>query len=265
MPSFRDFITGIRKLDIDRSLPVIAHASLSAFGEVQGGTGTLVGALLSSFDTFIMPAFTYKTMIIPEIGPLDNAIVYGSGKDTNRLAEIFTADMPVDPMMGVVAEALRRHPKATRSSHPILSFTGINALSILEAQTINEPLLPIQALKEAGGWVLLMGVNHTANTSIHFGELLAGRKQFVRWALTPTGVVTCPRFPGCSDGFEAISSELDAVVRSVKVGDAMIQAMPVAELVDRVCAMLKESPTALLCDRADCGRCNTIRAAFIEF
>jgi len=264
MPSFRDFITGIRKLGIDRSAPIIVHASLSAFGEVQGGSESILGALLSSFDAFIMPAFTYKTMIIPEIGPLDNAIVYGSGKDANRMAEIYTQDMPADPLMGVVAEALRSHPKAQRSVHPILSFAGIHATTILEAQTVNEPLLPIQALKEAGGWVLLMGVDQTTNTSIHYGELLAGRKQFVRWALTPTGVVTCPGFPGCSQGFEAISPELEGIIRRVVVGEAQLQAMPVADLVDRACAMIKKNPTALLCSRADCERCNTIRAAFIE-
>jgi len=261
MLTFRDFVTGLRKLEIDRSCPVIAHASLAAFGDVHGGAETLVGALLSSFNTVIMPTFTYKTMIIPELGPLDNAIVYGSGKDTNRMAEIYQADMPSDKMMGVVAESLRRHPKALRSTHPILSFAGINADRILDSQTINEPLLPIQILKEEAGWVLLMGVGQTANTSIHYAEYLAGRKQFVRWALTPDGVVPCPGFPGCSDGFEAVSPPLEDVTRKVVVGEGVVQAMPVVNLVDTVCALLKENPIALLCEREDCERCNTVRAS----
>ncbi len=135
MLTFRDFITGFRKLDIDHSRPVIVHASLSAFGEVHGGAETVLGALSSSFDTLIMPVFTYKTMITPEVGPPDNAITYGSGKDTNRMAEIYRPDMPADTMMGVVAESLRTHPKALRSMHPILSFAGINAKQILDSQT----------------------------------------------------------------------------------------------------------------------------------
>jgi aminoglycoside 3-N-acetyltransferase len=260
MLTFRDFITGIRKLEIDRSRPVIAHASLSAFGEVHGGAETVVGALLSSFDTFIMPAFTYKTMLIPEIGPLDNAIIYGSGKDTNRMAEIYQSDMPSDPMMGVVAESLRCHPKANRSAHPILSFAGINAAQILDSQTLKEPLRPIQDLRGQAGWVLLMGVEQTANTSIHFAEWLAGRRQFVRWALASTGVVNCPGFPGCSDGFKAVTPHLTDIIRRVEVGEAVIQAMPVTDLVDIVCAMIKENPVALLCQREDCERCNTIKA-----
>jgi aminoglycoside 3-N-acetyltransferase len=254
MLTFRDFITGMRKLEIDRSRPVIAHASLSAFGEVHGGAETMIGALLSSFDTLIMPAFTYKTMLIPEMGPLENAIIYGSGKDTNRMAEIYQPDMPSDPLMGVVAESLRLHPKANRSAHPILSFAGVNAAQILDSQTLDEPLNPIEDLKEQAGWVLLMGVDQTVNTSIHYAERLAGRKGFVRWALTSTGVVICPGFPGCSDGFNEVTSHLTDIIRRVEVGASVIQAMPVNDLVERVCAIIKEKPVALLCQREDCER-----------
>jgi aminoglycoside 3-N-acetyltransferase len=210
-----------------------------------------------------MPAFTYKTMIIPGLGPPDNAINYGSGKDTNKMAEIYRPDMPVDPMIGMVAESLRTHPKADRSSHPILSFVGSNAKQILDAQTIQDPLLPIQALVIEKGWVLLLGVDQTVNTSIHYGETLVGRKQFVRWALTPKGVVTCLGFPGCSDGFKAISSPLADDIRKVEVGEAVIQAIPVDKLVDTVCTMIKDDPTALLCEREDCERCNAVRASVV--
>ena len=127
MPSFHDFARGLRQLGIERDSPVIAHASLSAFGQMTGGAETLVGALLASFNTVIMPAFTYLTMVTPESGPPGNGITYGTGKDTNRMAEFYTPDLPADRTIGAVAEALRRHPKAARSMHPILSFTGVNA------------------------------------------------------------------------------------------------------------------------------------------
>jgi aminoglycoside 3-N-acetyltransferase len=109
------------------------------------------------------------------------------------------------------------------------------------------------------GWVLLIGVDQTVNTSIHYGEQLAGRKQFVRWALTPKGVIPCQRFPGCSDGFEGITPLLDEVIRKVELGGALIQAFPLDNLVDIVCGTLKENPSALLCDREDCERCNAVR------
>jgi aminoglycoside 3-N-acetyltransferase len=258
--TFRDFITGFRKLEIENTRPVIVHAALSAFGEVHGGAETVLGALGSSFDTLMMPVFTYKTMITPEVGPLDNAISYGSGKDANLMAEIYRLDMPADTMMGIVAESLRTRPKAFRSIHPILSFAGINAKSILDSQTIKEPLFPVQKLMDEEGWVLLLGVDQTVNTSIHYGEQLAGRKQFLRWALTVKGVISCQHFPGCSDGFEGITPRLEGVIRKVELGEAFIQAIPVVNLVDNVDEMLKEDPLALLCGREDCERCNAVRA-----
>jgi aminoglycoside 3-N-acetyltransferase len=259
MLTFRDLYTALRKLDLDRARPVIAHGSLSSFGEVHGGADTVLGALLSISNSVMIPTFTFKTMLIPEVGPEGNAMKYGSGNDLNRMAEFFTPDMPVDPLMGAIPEALRHHPKAHRSTHPILSFGGINADPELEKQTSTEPLAPIHALREHEGWVILLGVDHTVNTSIHYGEFLAGRKQFVRWALTPDGVIECPGFPGCSNGFNAITPSLDKVIRRVQVGSSLVQALPLSALVETVLAMLKQDPLALLCEKPDCERCNAVR------
>lgn len=257
--TFRDIYTTLRKLELDKARPVIAHASLSAFGKVSGGAETIVGALVSSYDAVVMPAFTYKTMVIPETGPLGNALDYGSGIYSNRLAQFFHSDMPTDRLIGSIPEALRRYPKAERSSHPILSFTGFNARSFLEAQSISEPLAPIRCLHEAGGWVLLLGVGHTVNTSLHYAERLAGRKQFLRWALTPQGIVACPGFPGCSDGFEAVKNDLEPFTRRIIVGNALVQAVPLTELVKAVTLRLAVDAHALLCSRPDCARCNAVR------
>lgn len=258
--SFRDIYTALRKLELDRKRPLIAHASLSALGQVTGGAETVVGALISLCDALVMPAFTYKTMVIPEVGPLGNAIDYGSGIYTNRMAQFFRPDMPVDRLIGSIPEALRRYPNARRSSHPILSFTGFNAARFLEAQTMAEPLATIRRLHEEGGWVLLLGVSHTVNTSIHYAEWLAERKQFLRWALTPNGAVACPGFPGCSDGFETLEPDLRQVTRFALAGNAQVQAIPLADLVQAACTRIAADPCALLCARQDCARCNAVRA-----
>jgi aminoglycoside 3-N-acetyltransferase len=240
--------------------PVIVHASLSSFGQVDGGAQTVVEALLAVFQTVVVPAFTYKTMIYPLIGPAENGIVYGVNQDHNRMAEFFTPDMPVDPLMGIIPETLRRHPNAKRTKHPILSFAGVNADFALGAQSMAEPFSPIGALAKHGGWVLLLGVDHTVNTSIHYAEGLAGRKRFIRWALTLKGVCECPNFPGCSAGFQAIAPVLERSTRRVQIGNAAIQAVPLRLLCDMVVARIKKDPLALLCQQEDCGRCNQIRA-----
>jgi len=239
---------------------IIAHASLKPFGYIEGGAEVVLNAMLASFASVIMPTHTYKTQIIPDLGPPNNGITYGSGRNLNQMAEPFHTDMRADPMMGILPETLRNHPSATRTAHPILSFAGINAESALIMQTLYEPLAPIGALAEQDGWVLLINVNHTVNTSIHYAEKLAERKQFIRWALIGDRVVECPNFPGDSMGFQAIEPYLEPDTRRVHIGEAFVQAVPLQRLFDVVQRLIKKDPLALLCERSDCERCNATRS-----
>ncbi len=219
----------------------------------------MLAALLDSVRGVIMPAFTYKTMLNPEVGPPKNGMVYGSESDLNKMAEVYHPDMPADRMMGVLAETLRRHPKAKRSMHPIQSFAGIRADAILNTQTIYDPMAPIRALADHDGWVLLLGVDHRVNTSIHYAEKLGGRLQFIRWALMGDRVVECSGFPGDSEGFEAIAPHVEKYTRRVEIGGAQVQAVHLRSLVKTVVDMIQENPFALLCQRPDCERCTAVR------
>jgi aminoglycoside 3-N-acetyltransferase len=167
--------------------------------------------------------------------------------------------MRVDPMIGSLPESLRIHPSATRTAHPILSFAGVNADLMLFTQTLYEPLAPIRALAEQDGWAVLINVDHTVNTSIHYAEKLAGRKQFIRWALAGDRVVECPNYPGDSMGFQAIESHISSDTRRVPAGEEFIQAVPLQRLFEVVQRLIKKDPLALLCERLDCKRCNAVR------
>ncbi|MBE0684793.1 MAG: AAC(3) family N-acetyltransferase [Anaerolineaceae bacterium] len=259
MLSYRDLITGFKKLEIDHNKPVIVHASLSSFGEIRGGADTLLGASLASFSAIMSPTFTYKSMVIPEVGPDNNAIEYGSGYDQNKLAEFYTPEMPADRLMGVLAEGIRLHPHAQRSTHPILSFAGIHLSEALDLQSLEEPLAPIQWLFDHQGYVLLMGVDHTVNTSIHLAEQKAGRKSFIRWALTPGTIYQCAGFPGCSDGFNQATIHFADITQVIKIGDADIMAIPLQAMVGILVPIIQSDPFALLCKKETCPRCQTIR------
>ncbi|MGC1377046.1 MAG: AAC(3) family N-acetyltransferase [Anaerolineales bacterium] len=240
-------------------VPVVAHASLHAFGRVDGGPATFVQALLQAVGALIMPTHTYNTMITPNIGPANNAMIYGSGQDLNRMAEFYSPSMPADRLMGVVPEALRQRPEAKRSIHPILSFAGIRANKAIASQTMDEPFAPIRMLAEAGGWVLLLGVDHTVNTTVHYAEKLAGRRQFIRWALTENGIIACSGFPGDSSGFKVLEKDLQPHTKKLQVGNALVQAMPMKALLLAVMTRLKNNPKDLLCSDISCARCNEIR------
>ncbi len=253
-----DLEAGLQSLDIDVVTPVLFHTSFKSFGPIEGGIDTLVIALTGMFNAWMTPAFTYKTMIIPECGPEHNGITYGSGKDLNRMAEFFSPDMEVDKTIGITAELLRKSPQVMRSSHPILSFCGFGVEEGLEAQTLNEPLAPIKWLYENEGCVILLGVDHTSNTSIHYAEKLAGRKQFLRWALTPDGILPCPGFPGCSQGFNQEQPLLASFSRQVSIGQAQVTAIPVRMMIDTIANHIRQSPGALLCENSTCERCREI-------
>lgn len=239
--------------------PVMAHASLQPFGYIQNGADAVLRALLDSVKGLVMPTFTYKTMITPQVGPPNNGITYGADGDLNRMAQPFAMDMRADPMMGILPESLRNHPAAKRTTHPILSFSGVNSDHILGTQTLYEPFAPIRALADDDGWVILINVDHSVNTSIHYAEKLAGRRQFIRWALVGNRVVECPNFPGDSSGFNAIASYIKPDTRRVEMGEAFIQAISLKRLFEAVQELIRNDPLALLCQRTDCERCNAVR------
>ena len=259
MPDFTELKHAFDELGI-AGKPVIVHASLKKFRNIEGGPGTVIQALLASCSGLVMPTFTYKTMVTPEVGPPNNGITYGSGKDLNKMAEPFRIAMPPDKMMGILPAALLREKGALRTSHPILSFGGIQADDILLTQTLFDPLAPLQALAEKNGWVVLINVDHTSNTSMHYAEKLAGRRQFIRWALMGERVVECPGYPGDSFGFNAIEEHIQADTVRVNLEDGVvIQAVPLKRLIDLTVELIKNEPLALLCQREDCERCNAVR------
>ena len=236
--SLPDLKTAFSKLSLSKHT-VIAHASLRAFGSVDAET--MLNAILDSTRGIIMPAFTYKTMLNPEAGPPHNGITYGSQTDLNKMAEAFHPDMPVDKTMGMLPEVLRKHPKAKRSLHPIQSYAGIHTDAIINTQTVYEPFAPIAALAEQDGWVLLLGVDHRVNTSIHYAEKIAGRLQFIRWALTKDRVVECPDFPGDSEGFNSIAIDVEKYTRRVEISGALVQAIHLRSLIKVVVEKIRQS------------------------
>lgn len=259
MISYRDITLGLEKLGLGRSTPVLAHIAVSEIGEIRGGTETLLGALLATIDNLMVPSFTFSTMIVPEEGPADNFMEYGSGQEANLNASFFNHDLPSDMPHNEIAEAMRAYPGTYRSAHPILSFTGLGLDAALVNHDPKDPYTPISKLMELKGWVALIGAEASDNFSLHYAEKLAGRKQFIRWALTEDGVAECHYFPGCSDGFHKINYYLQDELRSTVVGDCLWYAVPLEILINSAVALIRDDPFALLCNSLSCPRCNLVR------
>lgn len=248
------------ELGINSGTDLLVFAShFNAVGPVEGGAGTFLDVLLETAETVIMPAFTYQTMIIPEIGPPDNAIVYGSGADLNPRAEIFHHKLPVHPDCGILAETMRRKKGTLRSNHPILSFVGQGnkAKTILAAQTLQDPLRPIATLETLRGHVLLIGVDHRQNFALHLAEQRTGRKTFTRWALTPATILELPGIPGCMEGFNALWGRVLGLAEVSRIGMARAEIYPLRPLLAEAERALAADPNFMLCDKPSCLSCRT--------
>ena len=259
MIGYREIVNIFKQMGLTPQTTLLAHVAPHLSQQVKGGASTILGALLAVVDNAMLPAFTHSTLVIPENGPEDNALSYGSGRESNLSAEIFNLKLPADAPYQPMADTFLGYPLARRSTHPALSFIGLGLNDILESQTVADLYGSIRALLEWNGWVLLMGVDQTSNFSIHFAEYLSGRKQFTRWALTPDGIVECVNFPGCADGFNKLQYHLDEYKHETIVDGQVCQAYPLTEIIDTASRLLRKDPYSLLCSRLKCERCNAVR------
>ncbi len=257
--SFRDLISSLTALRLVSHVPVIAHVDLNSLGEIDGGGATFLSALMNRIDTIMMPVFTYRTMIIPATGPENNGIIYNHRKAPHTHSEFFNPGMPADLEMGEVAELLRREPGALRSNHPVFFFTSIGVDATLRAQSVSDPLAPLRVLAELEGWVLLAGSDHTRNFNLHLAEQMAGRKTFIRWALTPDRIVELPNTPGCSRGFNQFAPLVEKIARQVRIGEGLLSTIPLRPMLHLAYDLMQADPNALLCNDPGCLMCDSIR------
>jgi aminoglycoside 3-N-acetyltransferase len=244
-------------LGLNGQTDIIAHVNLERLGPVQGGAETVIKAILAASRTVVMPAFTYQTQIIPQDGPLDNAIAYGTGDEMNARADFYRPDLRIHPDCGIVAETLRREKDTLRSVHPILSFIaqGPDARSVLGSQTRQNPLGPIAWLEAHDGAVLLMGVDQRHNFSLHLAEQRAGRKSFTRWALTVNDIEELPNIPGCMEGFNMIWQYLYPLTNVAQIGLARCETIPIKPMLALAEQKMRENPNFMLCNKPSCLSC----------
>lgn len=162
---------GVREGDV-----LVVHTSLSAIGWVVGGPQAVLAALLAAVGptgTVTMPAHSGG---LSEPSNWENPAVPREWWDTIR-AEMSPFDEHLTPLreMGAVAEAFHRMPGTLRSNHPTVSHLarGPLAETITKDHRLDYGLgdgSPLKHLYEANAKVVLIGVDHDNNTSLHLAE-----------------------------------------------------------------------------------------------
>ncbi|HBP18717.1 MAG TPA: hypothetical protein DEA08_13145 [Planctomycetes bacterium] len=234
-------------LGVPRGGVLIAHLSLSALGWTAGGALALLDALgdaLGPEGTLVLPAFSSD---LSEPSRWQAPPVPEAWWETIR-AELPAFDPARTPTRGLgrAPELFRTLPGVQRSTHPTSSFAarGPLAAELLGGHSLDLPLgegSPLARLYERDARVLLLGVGHERNTSLHLAEHRASwpAKRTLRqgapvrepsgrrWVEFDELDVRDDDFPACGRAFAASGAE-----RSGRVARAEARLFRQRELVD---------------------------------
>jgi aminoglycoside N3'-acetyltransferase len=243
-------------------LSVCVHASLRSFGWVDGGAPAAVNGLLGEGCTVLVPTFSW-TFAVPPPANLRrprNGWDYDSWEGSSAgEGRIFTPDSDEIDVedMGAIPASIVSMPQRARGHNPLCSFSGVGPLArqLVSGQRPLHVWAPLEALAEAGGSVVLMGVGLQEMTLLHLAEQRAGRTPFRRWANGADGKPIEVETGGCSDGFGKFAPVLRPLQRECRVGSSRWLVFPASATVEAAAAAIRADPMITHCGRPHC-RCN---------
>lgn len=158
---------------------VLVHSALSKIGWVAGGSVAVIQALmrvLTPDGTLMMPTHT---------GANSDPRYWINPPVPESWWQVIRDESPAfDPAvtptrsMGIIAETFRSMPGVVRSAHPVVSFAAWGKYAAeLTADHRLETFLgegsPLARLYDRNGWIMLIGVDHGNDTSLHLAEYRA--------------------------------------------------------------------------------------------
>ena len=231
-----DLTRQLLELGVQPGGVLLVHTSFSKVQPIEGGPTGLISALRSALGaegTLVMPSMSYDD---------DHAF----DKTKSHCAQL-----------GVVADTFWRLPGVPRSdSNHAFAAVGPHAERILATHPIDIPHgldSPVGRVYELDGQVLLLGVDHTSNTTIHLCENMAGVRYRRDKYLTvlEDGIPT--RFEyreidHCCQNFSLVGDWLDerGLQKRGKVGNADARLIRSQDIVDVVTERLAENETTFL-------------------
>ena len=222
--------------------------SFRAVRPVENGPLGVIDALTRSLGpsgTLVMPAWSAS-----DLEPFD--------PDTS----------PANPDLGATADLFWRQPGFVRSRHP---FAFAARGPVAEA-IIRDPIaLPphryaslIGRMLDHGGKVLLLGVDHDANTTIHLAELMANvpyrrRKKITVGTGEAAALIDYTENDHCCQRFRFVGDWLDdkGAQNAANVGNSQAMLASSRAIVEAVVQRLTQDPFTFLHSRGSgCDECD---------
>jgi aminoglycoside 3-N-acetyltransferase len=245
-PVTRDGLAAdLGRLGVRPGSVLLVHSSLSGLGWVCGGAQAVVEALLDALGpdgTLVVPTHTNGN---------SEPSVWQRPPVPEDWWPVIRATMPAyDPavtpparQLGVVVQVARTWPGARRSAHPQDSFAAVGPAA--ETVTAGHALdsgfgerSPLARVHDLDGDVLLLGVGHGSNTSLHLAEHRvpnAPREPYGAAVIGPEGRywATWEDVVADESDFEALGAAFDATgaVTVGRVGAGEARLMRQRELV----------------------------------
>lgn len=240
----------LRALGVQPGGVLVVHCAFSKVKPVEGGPLGLIAALRAA------------------LGPTGTLVMPSMSDD----------DEPFDPRqtpcagMGVVANTFWQMPSVLRSDSPhAFAAIGPRANAITAPHPLDFPHgldSPVGRVYELDGQVLLLGVNHSDNTSIHLAEALASARyrRKKRLMLEQDGqrvAFDYAEIDHCCQNFNLADRWLDAASLQHKglVGHAQARLMRSRDLVEVVVERLRQDETTFLHPYGVDEECDEARAS----
>jgi aminoglycoside 3-N-acetyltransferase len=169
----------LRQCGLAEGQTVLVHMAMSKLGWVIGGAEAVIMALLAAVGE------TGTIMMVTNNGNNTDPYEWQHPPAPEHWWQMIRDHTPAyNPLttptigMGVVPELFRTWPGAVRSGHPAFSLAalGPNAAYVVADHALTEDAgdrSPLGKLYELDGHVLLLGVEHWNNTSLHLAEFRA--------------------------------------------------------------------------------------------
>lgn len=174
--TIRTLVKDLKNIGVGEGMILLVHSSLSSIGWISGGAVAVILALeevLGKEGTLIMPSHSGD---LSDPAKWENPPVpIDWCEEIRKTMPVFNPELTPTRGVGVIPEVFRKQEGVIRSNHPQVSFAarGKHADYITSGHSLEYAFgeqSPLAKIYELNGYILLLGVGHINNTSLHLAE-----------------------------------------------------------------------------------------------